>query len=141
MIDGNRSNEEKAQNLLQPGQALLLAQSQHIEHLHTLTATKSVDLVSLVIKALKSLKSKNPDDAELYLTELLAVLISEQLQLNEALGFELTVRDDAHKVVTLATQILLGEADECEAVAGVAESQVESEFEKQIDKPNTEEEK
>jgi hypothetical protein len=122
-----------AQGLLQPGKALLLAQVRRIEHMHALTATKSVDLVSLVVRALKSLGSNNLDDAECLLTELLAVLISENLEMNQALGFELTVRDDAHKVQTLATQILLGEADDFPTLGWQADSPIEMNLEHLLD--------
>jgi len=129
-----------AQGLLQPGKALLLAQVRRIEHLHTLSPTKSIDIVSLVVRSLRSLSRQEVEEAERYLTELLAVLVAEHLELNLALGLELTVRDDAHKVHTLATQILLGEADSYTSEDAPDQSQIEISLDETTRRLNTEEE-
>jgi hypothetical protein len=136
----HETNEAKAQRLLEPGHALLVAQVRHIKHMHTVSKIKSVDLVSLAVRALRSLDRQDLDGVQRYLTELLAVLIAEHLELNEALGFELAVRDDAHKVQALATRICLGEADDAFGpIAHASESPVEDEFQQHIDETPTEE--
>lgn len=99
------TNEEKALLLLQPGFALELARAMRIKHQHELSPLKSVDLITLVMRALRALDRQNSRQAEKELTELLAVLVSVPLGVNEALGFELLVRDDSRKVRALATQI------------------------------------
>jgi hypothetical protein len=134
------SNEEKAMLLLQRGFALELARTMRIKHKYELSPMKSVDLISLVVRALRALERENPLRAEKELTELLAVLVSEPLGLNDTLGFELLVRDDSRKVRALATQICRGEAESQTHLSADPNSPIETDFEQEANVHTTDEE-
>ena len=134
------TNEEKAMLLLQPGFALELACSMRIKNQYDLSELKSVNLIPLVVRALRALKRQNSRQVESELTELLAVLVSGPLGLNEALGFELLVRDDSRKVRALATQICRKEAEDRNELSTEPKSPFESHFDQETNIHSTDEE-
>ena len=77
------SKEKQAQLLLEPGFALELARAARMRNVYKVSETKSVDLVKLVAKSLIAIDQEKPTIATKYLTELLAILISHQINLNE----------------------------------------------------------
>lgn len=105
------SKEKQAQLLLEPGFALELVRAARIKNIYEVSEIKSVDLVNLVVKSLLAIEREKPIIAEKHLTELLAVLIARQINMNEEIGFELTVRDDLRKVKYMATRFCRDEAE------------------------------
>ena len=106
------SKEKQAQLLLEPGFALELVRTARMKNFYKVSETKSVDLVKLVAKSLLAIDDEKPAIATKYLTELLAILISHQINLNEEIGFELTVRDDFRKVKHMANRLCRDAAEE-----------------------------
>lgn len=106
------SKEKQAQLLLEPDFALELVRAARIKNVYKVSETKSVDLVKLVAKSLLAIDQEKPTIATKYLTELLAILISHQINLNEEIGFELTVRDDLRKVKQMANRFCRDAAEE-----------------------------
>jgi hypothetical protein len=106
------SKEKQAQLLLEPGFALELVRAARMKNVYKVSETKSVDLVKLVAKSLLAIDHEKPTIATKYLTELLAILISHQINLNEEIGFELTVRDDLRKVKHMANRFCRDAAEE-----------------------------
>jgi hypothetical protein len=106
------SKEKQAQLLLQPGYALQIARAARIKNIYEVSEFKSVDLVKLVANSMLAIEHEKPAVAERYLTELLAVLISRQVNLSEEIGFELTVRDDLRKVKQMANRLCRDAAEQ-----------------------------
>ena len=134
------TNEEMALLLLQPGCALELVRAMRIRHPHELSPLKTVDLISLVVRALRALGRENLQQAEREMTELLAVLVSVPLDVNEELGFELLVRDDSRRVRALATQICRREAEGQSNFNVDPNSHFETNFEQETNIHSTDEE-
>jgi len=110
-MDPISSETEQAQMLLKRGLALELVRSMQIRNRHHLGPDKTVNLIALVAKSLSALERERPESAERALTELLAILVAEELGLSAALGFELMVRDESRKVLHMANRICRDEAE------------------------------
>ena len=132
------NESERAMVLLEPGVAMDLARRMRIQHLHELSALQAVDLIGPLVRALRALERQNLQRAQKELTEVLAVLVAAPLGLNDALGFELLIREDSRKVRMLATQICRQEAEGHASVS--ADSDIEIQFEQDATFPPNDQE-